>query len=253
MKLKKYTKNSDVSYALGVSSVIELLKNRPNEVLFVAIKTGSEKNAGIQKIKDMCEKQNITVSENNRLIERVTNKGNIFAVGVFKKYASEIDMNKNTVVLVNPSQRGNVGTIIRTMCGFGINNLAVIKPAVDAFHPETIRASIGRIFGINVEYYENFGEYKNKTQNNIYCMMTDGEKDLEGAKFQKPFSLVFGSEGQGLNADFKEYGSSIKIRQSKNIDSFNLAISAGITLFEATKKTVDSERGDVPTNSKPTA
>ena len=52
----------------------------------------------------------------------------------------------NHVVLVNPGDMGNMGTIIRTMLGFNYSNLAIIKPGVDVFDPRVIRASMGALF-----------------------------------------------------------------------------------------------------------
>ena len=43
------------------------------------------------------------------------------------------------MVLVNPSDMGNMGTIIRTMLGFNYVNLAIIRPGVDVFDPRVIR------------------------------------------------------------------------------------------------------------------
>ena len=54
------------------------------------------------------------------------------------------------VVLVNPADMGNLGTVARTMAGFGFGELAVVTPAADVFHPKTVRASMGALFRLNV-------------------------------------------------------------------------------------------------------
>jgi TrmH family RNA methyltransferase len=43
-------------------------------------------------------------------------------------------------VLINPSSHRNVGTIVRTMLGFGFADLAVISPIADIFHPKVGRS-----------------------------------------------------------------------------------------------------------------
>jgi TrmH family RNA methyltransferase len=122
------------------------------------------------------------------------------------------------------------------MLGFNIRNLAIIEPAADIYNPEVVRSSMGSIFSINFEHFRNFSEYKNRFTNNIYCFMTDGEKSVNEVKFNKPLALVFGNEGSGLPKEFKDYGISVRIPQSENIDSLNLAISVGIGLYEAMKQ-----------------
>ena len=66
----------------------------------------------------------------DKIFNIVSNKENCYIIGVFKKYESKINPKSNHVVLVNPSNMGNLGTIIRTAIGFGINDIAIISPAV---------------------------------------------------------------------------------------------------------------------------
>ena len=123
------------------------------------------------------------------------------------------------------------------MLGFDLENLILIRPAVDIFDPKIIRASMGAIFKIQFNYFDSFLEYKNQfPSQNFYPFMTNAKFNLRDIKFQKPTSLIFGSESAGLSDDFSNIGTSVKIPQNENIDSFNLAISVGLGLYEFTKK-----------------
>lgn len=64
---------------------------------------------------------------------------------------NETILDGNHVVLVNPSNAGNLGTIIRSCIGFGVEDIAIILPAVDLFDPKTIRASMGAKAKIRIE------------------------------------------------------------------------------------------------------
>ncbi len=77
-------------------------------------------NEGVIKIIDICKENNIKCEINNKAINRISKKQNSYAIGVFEKYNMDLDMDKNHLVLVEPSDMGNLGTIIRTMLGFGI-------------------------------------------------------------------------------------------------------------------------------------
>ena len=150
--------------------------------------------------------------------------------------ASKIKEDENHIVLVNPSNTGNLGTILRTMLGFDFKNLAIIKPAVDMFDPLVVRASMGAVFSINFEYFNNIEEYVSKfSSHHLYPFMLNGKSSVENVKFVEPYSIIHGNESKGLDEKFLEIGESVYIPHSKSIDSLNLSIAAGISMWEASK------------------
>ena len=236
-KIKRYQKEFTYSYAFGAYPVIELLKSHPESVLKVLFKEDSFKDGNIPAIQKECEKRNIHTQINNKLIDKISVKENTYVVGVFKKYASKIKEDENHIVLVNPSNTGNLGTILRTMLGFDFKNLAIIKPAVDMFDPLVVRASMGAVFGINFEYFNNIEEYVSKfSSHHLYPFMLNGKSSVENVKFVKPYSIIHGNESKGLDEKYLELGESVYIPHSSSIDSLNLSIAAGISMWEAVKK-----------------
>ena len=236
-KIKRYQKEFTYSYAFGAYPVIELLKSHPESVLKVLFKEDSFKDGNIPAIQKECEKRNIHTQINNKLIDKISVKENTYVVGVFKKYASKIKEDENHIVLVNPSNTGNLGTILRTMLGFNFKNLAIIKPAVDIFDPLVVRASMGAVFSINFEYFNNIEEYVLKfSAHHLYPFMLNGKSSVENVKFVKPYSIIHGNESKGLDEKYLELGESVYIPHSKDIDSLNLSIAAGISMWEAVKK-----------------
>lgn len=63
MKIKAYHKNFEYTYTLGVFETIELLKNKPELVLRVYIKSNSYKNKGIEIIENLCKRNKIDLIE----------------------------------------------------------------------------------------------------------------------------------------------------------------------------------------------
>lgn len=237
-ELKKYNKKNSHSYTFSMFPTFELLQNKVQYVEMVLLHTNVSKE-NRKKVYDICEKNNIDITINDHIIERIRDKDNCLLIGVFRKYSCELVHNRNHVVLVNPSDSGNMGTIIRTCVGFGIHDLAVIEPAVDIFSPKVVRATMGALFHINFQSFSSFEEYYKKYGNErkIYPFMLKGAVALDEIYPENvPFSLVFGNEATGLDDGWLDVGKSILIPHSKEIDSLNLSLAVGIGLYEFTKK-----------------
>ena len=236
-KIKKYQKKYDYSYAFGAYPVLELLKHRKDEIYSLNFREDGLYSEGIEEIREISNKEDIYTEVNDRLIDKISVKENTYVVAVFKKYQAEIQSNTNHLVLVNPSNKGNIGTIIRTMLGFNFKDLAIVEPSVDIFDPMVVRATMGGLFGINFQHFKTIEEYIKQFPNqNLYPFMLNGKKEIAEVRFQEPFTLIQGNESSGLDDSYLELGESVHIPHSKDIDSLNLAIATGISLWEASKK-----------------
>lgn len=234
--MKIYKKGDETSYTLGVFPTIELLKIRPQDVIRVVVHSSITQNKGYPVIKELCKKHHIHIDVHDKTIDKLSPKNNCFAIGVFKKYESMIE-NENHVVLVNPMDMGNMGTIMRTMLGFHYKNLIIVRPAVDIFDPKVIRASMGAIFHLNIQYYDNFETYYQEyKEREFYPLMLKGAKNIHNVTTLKKHSLIFGNESSGLPDEYLNYGQSVFIPHSEKIDSLNLSMALGLTLFHFSKE-----------------
>ena len=230
MRLKRYNKTLDYSYTLGMYPTIELLKAKPETVTRIITHSRLSDEEGSRIINALADKHGIILECNDRLIDKLSPKDICYVAGIFSKYCPEIS-NSNHVVLVNPGNSGNLGTIIRSILAFDFHDLAIIKPAVDIFHPDTIRASMGALFNINFQLFEDMESYRHKFDgHHLYLFMMEGKEILDQARFNPPYSLVFGSEASGLSHYYQGLGSTVRIPQSDKVDSLNLAITASIVL-----------------------
>ena len=235
IKVSSYKNNNIHTYGLGATVAMEyLLKNR-GSVEAVIIHPDFRSEETIARINDICGKD-IPVSIEEKPFNILSKKDNCFVIAVIRKQEIRIK-DGNHMVLVNPSNCGNLGTIVRSCLGFGVNDIAVVgKTAADPFDPRTIRASMGACASVRIEVFETFGEYSSRfPSNKLYPFMLDGSKILQQTKIEKPFSLIMGNEATGLDPAFKDIGQPIRIEHSDNIDSLNITIAASIGLYEATK------------------
>lgn len=236
--LKKYAKKMEHSYTLGAFPTIELLKNQPEHVLKVLLHPDMNSQVQLDIISSLCREHHIPLETARKTVEKLRDKENIFAIGVFEKYENTLEPEKNHIVLVNPGDMGNMGTIIRTSIGFGIENLAIIEPGADVFNPKVVRASMGSLFQLKFHYYKSFEEYAQTAgERKMYPFMLKGAVPLQELKRapREVYSLIFGNEATGLPDDFSKIGQSVVIRHTDHIDSLNLALATGIGIYEFTR------------------
>lgn len=240
MRLKPYRKDFTYSYSCGVFPTIELISSRPDEVIKLIITEKGLANSGVQKLITIAEEKNIPYVVDNKTAERLYPKENSYALGAFNKYSCTLKPDKNHIVLVNPSDKGNLGTIIRTLTAFGIEDLAIITPAADIYDPKVIRASMGSVFKIRFQMFESFEAYQNSlndtAKRSYYPFMLNGQP-LETTQKASDgvFSLIFGNEASGLDDSFLTIGTPVRIMHLDTVDSLNLTIAAAIGMYNFTQ------------------
>lgn len=233
----KYSKKDENSFALGITLLFYLLENRKEDVKRIYLSPSFEKNETYQKIVKEAKQNKIPLIENNvKIFKDLSEKDNCLAIGEFSKRFFDLEKDKNHLVLVNPSNMGNLGTILRSALAFNISNVALISPCADPYDPKTIRASMGSIFSINLQIFSSFEEYRQKYSNqNFYPFMLQAKKELKDIKILTPYSIILGNEATGLDKSFLNIGTPTIIKISNKVDSLNLDNAASIALYEFSK------------------
>lgn len=233
-KLSAYSKELDYSFALGAFPSIECVKARPNAIQRLLISTAAKDTPSIVELRDVCEALGTHIEYADNVLRKISGKDNCYAAIVFDKWRSPLTLDAPRVVLHNPSDMGNMGTIMRSMAAFGFRDLAIVEPAVDAFDPKVIRASMGSIFHLNIASFKDYAEYRHINRTDEYPFILGGKSTLRDVP--KPtggnYSLIFGNEGAGLPEWFGGIDTSVRIEQSDLVDSLNLGVAVSIALYE---------------------
>lgn len=137
----------------------------------------------------------------------------------------------------NPS---NLGAILRTAYAAGAAGVIVSAKSTDAFSPKSIRASMGTAFELPI--------YENATAREMVNICKEigmkassadvnASRDYTQINWKQPRLLVFGSEAHGVSDEILSLmDETFKIPMQNSVESLNLAVSAGIILFEARRQ-----------------
>ncbi len=234
---KKYKKEFDHSYALGPFPTFEMLRYRPEQARCVYM---DERFHQWEKLQALCDQAGVPCLVWNKALERIAQKEVCYAAGEFEKYPGRLHPGRPHVALVEPGDMGNLGTILRTVLGFGIRDLAVIGGGVDLWNPKVVRASMGAVFRLEVAFFDDFTAYMERfgPGRDIFPFMLDGGTVLtpESCPQSPIYTLVFGNEATGLPPEFQGVGRSLFIDQTDAVDSLNLAVAVGVGTYLFTQK-----------------
>lgn len=224
---------------MGATLVAELLKTNPVAIRRVFLRPAAKHGEDLEKILTDLKLKNIEIIESTKAFNILGTKDNCLLMAEFTKDIanSYFDVNEGPtrVILVNPSDSGNLGTIMRSAVAFGYTTLEIVMPGVDPYDPKVIRASMGAIFHLNVKIIPDVSELE-VDKSCLAFVLDDKAVSLESINAETyhncPPDLIFGNEAAGLPKDFcqKTGATPVYIRQSKNVDSLNLGVAASIAM-----------------------
>lgn len=232
--LETYRRGLSYTYALGLFPALEALTKRPDLVRRMLVSSKMIEDAGMERVRFLCGKHGIRIETADRLLGRLSRKENCFAAAVVTKSSDPLWKDARHLMLHNPADKGNLGTILRTALGFHFVDVALVRPCADPNDPQVIRASMGAAFSMRIAEYDSFEAYLAEHPGRVlYPFMLDGAVPLEAAaqNARAPYTLIMGNEGSGLPASFASLGTAVVIPHSDAIDSLNLSVAAGIGMY----------------------
>ena len=156
-----------------------------------------------------------------------------------ENHIGSLDTETAVVICPETDNPDNLGSIIRTSCAFGINNIIIGKNCIDPYKRKTIRVSMGNVFFINIWHVEdqeatvNFLKSKGFTM--IGTSLSDDSIDIREFNCEKK-ALVLGHENYGIPEDWlSSCDIKVKIPMLNNTDSLNVSVAAGIFLYVMTR------------------
>ena len=142
------------------------------------------------------------------------------------------------VVMLNGiNNPANLGAIFRTAEAADAAGIIVSKNSADAFSPKALRAAMGASFRMPIRVDAGFGDavaWARSHELLVTAADVSATQDYSQVDWKRPRLLIFGSEAHGLSSDeLASVDETICIKMANQVDSLNLAVSAGIILFES--------------------
>lgn len=151
------------------------------------------------------------------------------------------------VLFDRPSNKGNLGTMIRSCDALGADMLIITGHAVDLYDPSVVVSAMGSFFNmpvIRVSDNHALFQYREMLKNTYPGFITVGttahrEHPLYSVDFTKPLMLMMGNETMGLNKAFKECCDvlcTIPMSEKSYATSFNVSCAASVLMYEVTRQ-----------------
>lgn len=229
----------------GVRNINEAIKNKWEISSFIY--SGEKELSGWAKSILSNVKESLQYQLPNHLMDKLSGKidtSELLAIVKMKANdLSRIKLTKNPLIVVmdRPSNKGNLGTLIRSCDALGANGLIITGHGVDLYDPETIAASVGTFFSLPVlnlpshkELYEWIQSLKSQYPNfQIIGTSAHGDKIINKCDFQRPTVLLLGNETFGLSRNYKEISDLlVGIPMDGVASSMNVSCAASIVLYE---------------------
>ena len=235
------TRKEENSYVVeGLRSVSEIPKEDIRSV-YVAKKMDTEISdkdrtlipSGYTVVKDSILEE-MADTKNPQGVLAVVSKHRYTAEDVLKKSEHPL-----LVLLENLQDPGNLGTILRTAEGAGVNGLLLCGDTVDIYNPKVVRASMGAIHRVPFLLFEETKDAISWVKERgilCYAAHLNGE-DFYREDLTKGICFMIGNEGNGLTDETaKAADRKIKIPMKGQVESLNAAAATTILCYETLRQ-----------------
>ncbi|MDO4556026.1 MAG: RNA methyltransferase [Lachnospiraceae bacterium] len=143
------------------------------------------------------------------------------------------------LVLENLQDPGNLGTILRTGEGAGVDGIIMSRDTVDIYNPKVVRSTMGALFRMPFCYVADLegtiGQLKERNIR-IYAAHLEGDGFYE-KDYRSGCAFLIGNEGNGLSDSITSLADEkIRIPMKGKVESLNAAIAATLMVYEALRQ-----------------
>lgn len=133
---------------------------------------------------------------------------------------------------------GNLGTLLRSADWFGVKHCLLSAGCVDMYNSKVIRASMGSVFRVGIEYEKDFVRALEKLQSKGYRLIATVSREKQNLELNRLGKsdrdiLIIGNEATGLSAEVRRLADvRVSISGQEHVESLNAAIAGSICLYQ---------------------
>jgi TrmH family RNA methyltransferase len=142
-------------------------------------------------------------------------------------------------VIEGVEKPGNLGAVLRSADGAGVNAVIIADSATDLFNPNIIRASIGTVFAVPVAVASSGEvlEWLRRREIDIIAARVQASVDYMQADYRGAVAIALGSEARGLSDPWGELArASVRVPMLGVADSLNVSATAAVLFYEALRQ-----------------
>ena len=121
----------------------------------------------------------------------------------------------------------------------GAAGVVLVGAAADPFDPVAVKASMGALFAVPVARAADAAEFFAWAAGagvSVVTTSAKAERSFWAPGYPRPLALLLGAEGAGLPDDVLRAGDvQVRIPMTGTAESLNLAVAAGLLLYQARK------------------
>lgn len=235
LRLTKHRKTEKKYLVEGKNIVCEAMKK--DSIINKVFYTNRFNNLNEQLVsllKNKYTSKEISEKEMN-VISPTKSPSGIAALCNFPKSLLTMEVNKSWLYLDCISDPGNLGTLLRSACWFGINQVAISKGSVDLYNPKVVRSAMGAHFSLLIRKETDI-DFFDKKKFVILGGDMNGDEKINLGNFKKNWVLVLGNEAHGISKNVREkIDKKISIKKLGTGDSLNVSTSGSILMYLLTK------------------
>lgn len=148
--------------------------------------------------------------------------------------------NPHLLLLEQLQDPGNLGTIMRTAEGAGVDGVILNKTCVDLYNPKTIRSTMGSIYRMPFLYVDDLKEVLPllaKRGIRTYAAHLQGKHCYDQENYTGGCAFLIGNEGNGLSEELSSRADVwIRIPMEGKLESLNAAVAAAILVYEVCRQ-----------------
>lgn len=234
LKIKKYREQSGSFLAEGYRNVCDsICKQVPKMVLL--------EQSFAEPVPIPAETEVYRVSE--EILKEICDTKTPQGIAAVFSIPAEKSITSDSVLLLNGvSDPGNLGTILRTALAAGFTDIILDEQCADVYAPKVVRSAMSAVFSLNLIRVRHLEESVKDLQQMGYqvfgAALTNEAKSLYETGFPRKTALMFGSEANGIAPELLPLCDLLYlIPMNAEIESLNVAVAAGISMYEVLRTT----------------